>query len=87
MTSKLASTINRLVTADLLAGRVVSAEDTARAAIKRAKGKHEIDTAAALAAQALAEKLEARARDARFPAEKAQHSAATATNSKRVAHG
>jgi hypothetical protein len=57
MTSKLASTINRLVTADLLAGRVVSAEDTARAAIRRARCQHDLELAQALVAQALAERL------------------------------
>jgi hypothetical protein len=109
MSSKLVSTINRFIDANLAAGRIVPVETTASAAIRRARCQADLELAQALVAQALAERLGAPthhphpesgvtgvswarsahigtpgrgdvldpARDAHFPAGKAQQAAAT----------
>jgi hypothetical protein len=55
---KLIAAIGKLVDQDLRCGRVVAPETTAARALKRSKGKADLEIATAMVAQALAEKLE-----------------------------
>jgi hypothetical protein len=57
---KLIAAISKLVDQDLRCGRVVAPATTAARVLKRSKGKVDLEIVAAMVAQALAEKLEAR---------------------------